>query len=71
MLLPIERAHEFFRNETLNAKRWAPPGTPSARDPLDVEQVRPMDAHERRRIEPLNTEEETSRPCPLPPRSRR
>jgi hypothetical protein len=31
-------AFEFFRNETLNAKRWAPPGTPSARDPLDRNQ---------------------------------
>ncbi len=29
---------EFFRNEQLNAKRWTPPGTPSARDPLDRNQ---------------------------------
>ena len=29
---------EFFRNENLNAKRWAPPGTPSVRDPLDRNQ---------------------------------
>ena len=29
---------EFFRDEKLNAKRWAPPGTPSARDPLDRNQ---------------------------------
>jgi hypothetical protein len=25
---------EFFRNEKLNAPRWAPPGTPSTKDPL-------------------------------------
>jgi hypothetical protein len=31
-------AFEFFRNEALNAKRWAPPGTPSAKDPLDRNQ---------------------------------
>jgi Carboxypeptidase regulatory-like domain len=31
-------AFEFFRNENLNAKRWAPPGSPSARDPLDRNQ---------------------------------
>jgi carboxypeptidase family protein len=31
-------AFEFFRDEQLNAKRWAPPGTPSARDPLDRNQ---------------------------------
>ena len=31
-------AFEFFRDEKLNAKRWAPPGTPSARDPLDRNQ---------------------------------
>jgi len=31
-------AFEFFRNENLNAKRWAPPGTPSVRDPLDRNQ---------------------------------
>src|SRR5207244_6037451 len=24
---------EFFRNEKLNARRWVPPGTPSAKDP--------------------------------------
>jgi Carboxypeptidase regulatory-like domain len=29
---------EFFRNENLNAKRWAPPGTTSAKDPLDRNQ---------------------------------
>src|SRR5262245_9720217 len=29
---------EFFRNEALNAKRWAPPGTTSAKDPLDRNQ---------------------------------
>jgi hypothetical protein len=29
---------EFFRNEKLNAKRWAPPGTTSAKDPLDRNQ---------------------------------
>jgi len=29
---------EFYRNEALNAKRWAPPGTPSAKDPLDRNQ---------------------------------
>jgi hypothetical protein len=31
-------AFEFFRNESLNAKRWAPPGTTSAKDPLDRNQ---------------------------------
>src|ERR671912_682005 len=31
-------AFEFFRNEKLNAKRWAPPGTPSTKDPLDRHQ---------------------------------
>ena len=31
-------AFEFFRNEKLNAKRWAPPGGTSARDPLDRNQ---------------------------------
>jgi hypothetical protein len=29
---------EFFRNETLNARRWAPPGGASAKDPLDRNQ---------------------------------
>src|SRR5688572_17205977 len=29
---------EFFRNESLNSKRWAPPGTTSAKDPLDRNQ---------------------------------
>jgi len=29
---------EFFRNEKLNAPRWVPPGTPSAKDPLDRNQ---------------------------------
>jgi len=29
---------EFFRDEQLNAKRWAAPGTPSTRDPLDRNQ---------------------------------
>jgi hypothetical protein len=29
---------EFFRDEKLNAKRWAPPGGTSARDPLDRNQ---------------------------------
>ena len=29
---------EFFRDEKLNAKRWAPPNTPSAKDPLDRNQ---------------------------------
>ena len=33
-------AFEFFRNEKLNAKRWAPPGGTSARDPLDRNQYR-------------------------------
>ena len=28
----------FFRDENLNAKRWAPPGTASTRDPLDRNQ---------------------------------
>jgi hypothetical protein len=31
-------AFEFFRNEKLNAKRWAPPGTTAAKDPLDRNQ---------------------------------
>ena len=31
-------AFEFFRNEKLNAKRWAPPGVTSAKDPLDRNQ---------------------------------
>ena len=31
-------AFEFFRNEKLNAARWAPPGTPSTNDPLDRNQ---------------------------------
>jgi hypothetical protein len=31
-------AFEFFRNEKLNAPRWAPPGTPSVKDPLDRNQ---------------------------------
>ena len=31
-------AFEFFRDEKLNARRWAPPGTPSVRDPLDRNQ---------------------------------
>jgi len=31
-------AFEFFRNESLNAPRWTPPGTPSAKDPLDRNQ---------------------------------
>jgi Carboxypeptidase regulatory-like domain len=29
---------EFFRNEKLNAKRWAPPGVTAAKDPLDRNQ---------------------------------
>jgi len=29
---------EFFRNEALNAKRWAPPGTAATKDPLDRNQ---------------------------------
>ena len=29
---------EFFRNEKLNAKRWAPPGRTAAKDPLDRNQ---------------------------------
>jgi hypothetical protein len=29
---------EFFRNESLNAKRWAPPGTTASKDPLDRNQ---------------------------------
>ncbi|HUG53341.1 MAG TPA: carboxypeptidase regulatory-like domain-containing protein, partial [Vicinamibacteria bacterium] len=29
---------EFFRNESLNAERWAPPGVASAKDPLDRHQ---------------------------------
>ncbi len=31
-------AFEFFRDESLNAKRWAPPGTAAAKDPLDRNQ---------------------------------
>ena len=31
-------AFEFFRNENLNARRWAPPGTSSQREPLDRNQ---------------------------------
>ena len=31
-------AFEFFRDEALNAKRWAPPGTTAAKDPLDRHQ---------------------------------
>ena len=31
-------AFEFFRNEKLNAKRWAPPGVPATKDPLDRNQ---------------------------------
>src|SRR5437667_8701476 len=31
-------AFEFFRNQKLNAPRWVPPGTPSAKDPLDRNQ---------------------------------
>jgi hypothetical protein len=31
-------AFEFFRDEGLNAKRWAPTGTASAKDPLDRNQ---------------------------------
>jgi hypothetical protein len=31
-------AFEFFRDEKLNAKRWAPPGVTSAKDPLDRHQ---------------------------------
>lgn len=31
-------AFEFFRSEKLNAKRWAPPGTTAAKDPLDRNQ---------------------------------
>ena len=31
---------EFFRNESLNAKRWAPPGTTATKDPLDRNQYR-------------------------------
>jgi Carboxypeptidase regulatory-like domain len=31
-------AFEFFRHESLNAKRWAPPGGISAKDPLDRNQ---------------------------------
>ena len=31
---------EFFRNESLNAKRWAPPGTTGTKDPLDRNQYR-------------------------------
>src|SRR5688500_2269137 len=29
---------EFFRNESLNAKRWAPPGATSVKEPLDRNQ---------------------------------
>lgn len=31
-------AFEFFRDEKLNAKRWAPPGVTAAKDPLDRNQ---------------------------------
>jgi hypothetical protein len=31
-------AFEFFRDEALNAKRWAPPGATSAKEPLDRNQ---------------------------------
>jgi hypothetical protein len=31
-------AFEFFRDESLNAKRWAPPGVTAAKDPLDRNQ---------------------------------
>src|SRR6267142_5148378 len=31
-------AFEFFRNEKLSAPRWAPPGPPSTKDPLDRNQ---------------------------------
>src|SRR6266446_8437929 len=31
-------AFDFIRNEKLNSPRWAPPGTPSAKDPLDRNQ---------------------------------
>lgn len=31
-------AFEFFRDESLNAARWAPPGTKSTKDPLDRNQ---------------------------------
>jgi hypothetical protein len=31
-------AFEFFRNQKLNAPRWAPPDTPSTKDPLDRNQ---------------------------------
>jgi len=31
-------AFEFFRNQALNAKRWAPPGATSAKEPLDRNQ---------------------------------
>ena len=31
-------AFEFFRNEKLNSKRWAPPGSTSTKDPLDRNQ---------------------------------
>ena len=31
-------AFEFFRNESLNAKRWAAPGTTATKDPLDRNQ---------------------------------
>jgi hypothetical protein len=32
-------AFEFFRNENLNAKRWAPPGVVATKDPLDRNQL--------------------------------
>ena len=31
-------AFAFYRDESLNAKRWAPPGTPATKDPLDRNQ---------------------------------
>ncbi len=31
-------AFEFFRNEALNSRRWAPPGTTATKDPLDRNQ---------------------------------
>jgi hypothetical protein len=31
-------AYEYFRNESLNAKRWAPPGVTPTKDPLDRNQ---------------------------------
>ena len=30
--------YEYFRNESLNANRWAPPGVESGKDPLDRDQ---------------------------------